>query len=74
MIGGEERLRLVSRRDCWHCPEGTTGLSLGFQPQERVHRKARPERAEEICYTRVTLTNVEYMGSGSAAPSGRGIF
>jgi hypothetical protein len=30
------------------CPEGTTGLSLGFQPQVPVNKTPRPEGAVEL--------------------------
>jgi hypothetical protein len=30
------------------CPEGTIGLSPGFQPREYVHTMSRPEGAEDV--------------------------
>jgi hypothetical protein len=30
------------------CPEGTIGLSLGFQPQEQGQTRSRPEGAQDV--------------------------
>ena len=40
------------------CPEGTKGLSPGFQPRKHVHTTTRPEGAEENQFNTYRSSNV----------------
>ena len=64
-FAGRDELRLI--RACLgqfggarlFCPEGATGLSLGFQPQEYIRKSIRPERAEDVLWSTVCLITLQ---------------